>query len=561
MLSFHSYCQSTALLIQNIQYVDVEQGSLKKGDIRIQNHRIQEISSTTLQASEEMVIDGTGKWLIPGLVDAHIHLFQSGGIYTRPDVIDLRAIRPYEQERLWLKKEAAHLLKRYLRCGITTVIDVGGPMYNYTLRDSFQTQEDFPNLWLTGPLVSTYQPKAFDIEDSPIIKVNTAEEAVALVQQQLPYQPDFIKIWYITRASQPAESTYAIVEATIQESHKHKLKVAVHATQLNTAKLAIKAGADILVHSIDDPIDEEFIHLLSSKKVIYIPTMVVSGNYVETFCQEPELTAADFAFADPFTLGSLFDSRHLPAGNVFQRSAPFLPQLKKNQQLQDSIRQANLRRLKDEAIIISTGTDAGNIGTLHASSYFEEIAAMQEAGMSHAQILKASTINGARVLGKEQEMGSIAEGKLADLLLLNANPLTDIHAIQDIAYVIKGGKLLAVDSILQDTPESLVQQQLNGYNARDIEAFLAPYAEDVEIYNFPDHPSGKGKANIRPRYEGMFAQLPELHCELVNRIVLGNTVIDQEKVTGFPNGRILEAIAIYKIRNNKIAQVYFIQKE
>ncbi len=109
-------------------------------------------------------------------------------------------------------------------------------------------------------------------------------------------------------------------------------------------------------------------------------------------------------------------------------------------------------------------------------------------------------------------------------------------------------------------PEKLVRQQLEAYNARDIDAFLEPYADDLEVYNFPNNISGKGKENIRPQYESMFANLTDLNCEVVNRMVLGNTVIDHEKITGFPNTEYFEAIAIYKIENDKIAQVYFIRK-
>lgn len=112
----------------------------------------------------------------------------------------------------------------------------------------------------------------------------------------------------------------------------------------------------------------------------------------------------------------------------------------------------------------------------------------------------------------------------------------------------------------QTAPALLAQQQLDAYNARDIEAFLAPYSEEVEIYNFPDELLYKGKATMRVNYATMFDNTPDLHCHLVNRIILGNTVIDQERVEGFSGGQIIEAIAIYKIKDDKIAQVYFIRK-
>src|SRR6201995_5198721 len=71
------------------------------------------------------VIDATGKWVMPGMVDAHVHFFQTGGIFTRPDAIDLRKVQPYEKEIEWYKQHMDAQLRRYLSCGITTVIDDG----------------------------------------------------------------------------------------------------------------------------------------------------------------------------------------------------------------------------------------------------------------------------------------------------------------------------------------------------------------------------------------------------------------------------------------------------
>ena len=552
--------QSEHLLIKNIHYIDVLNGRAILGDVAVQDGRIIQIGTHLKTRDGVMEIDGSNRWLIPGLVDAHIHLFQSGGIYTRPDVVDLTDYKSYPDEIKWLNDHASDLLKRYLRCGITTVIDVGGPFTNYAIRDRYKDLNNYPNLFVTGPLVSTYQPKAFDIEDAPIIKVNSKQEAIALVQKQLPYEPDFIKIWYIVLPGQSAESTYDIIEATIRESHKNGLKVAVHATQLETAKLAMKAGADILVHSVDDPVDDDFIRLIQEKDVVYIPTLIVHGKYVETLTQRLSLTMEDFLYSNPFALGSLSDPQHYPKGNIMENYPARAPKMWSSLERRDSIRGANLKRLSQLPIVISTGTDAGNIGTLHGSSYFTEIDLMKKAGLSNAQILKASTINGAKVLGKEQELGSVTKGKIADLVILNANPLEDINALKDIQYVIKSGHLMAVDSILDVTPEILVQQQLNAYNAKNIDAFLAPYSDDVTLYNFPNEIIGQGKEAITPGYRRFFSANPNLHCEIVERILLGNTVIDHERVTGLANGKTIDAVAIYKIEHNKISKVYFIRK-
>lgn len=112
---------------------------------------------------------------------------------------------------------------------------------------------------------------------------------------------------------------------------------------------------------------------------------------------------------------------------------------------------------------------------------------------------------------------------------------------------------------IAELSESLAQEQLDAYNARDIEKFIEPYSDSVEIYQFPNKLLYKGKDKMRISYGGMFEKVTELHCELVHRTVQGNVVIDQERVTGFPSIDTLRAVAIYTIENGKIQKVHFIQ--
>jgi hypothetical protein len=120
------------------------------------------------------------------------------------------------------------------------------------------------------------------------------------------------------------------------------------------------------------------------------------------------------------------------------------------------------------------------------------------------------------------------------------------------------GPIFAQETV-QETAEKLAQAQLNAYNKRDIDAFVAPYAENVKVYKFPNELLYEGKTAMYDTYGRMFARTPDLHCRLVNRIVMGNTVIDQEEVTISKKDQPMNAIAIYKIKDGKIAEVYFIQ--
>lgn len=552
-------CIAQPTCITHVNVVDVKTGKiLPDQHVVIQNDRIANIGAAKKPKlpPDATIIDGKGKYLMPGLTDAHIHFFQSGGLYTRPDALNLGEVYPYEKDQQWIKENLSDLMARYLACGITTVIDVGGPFSNYSLRDKLANDSKSPTAFVTGPLVSTYLPQNLDKKDPPIVQVNSPEEARELVRKQLPYKPDFIKIWYIVLPNQPASATLPIVQAAIDESHKNGLKVAVHATEYETARLAVTAGADILVHSVDDKeLDKEMLQMMVSKKVAYIPTLIVAQNYIRTFTQQFNFTAHDFKYANPFMLGTLQDIMHLeklPFNYKAIRSRFLIPSK------EDSTMARNLQLARDAGVLIVAGTDAGNIGTQHASSFLDELLAMQKAGLSNKEILQAATINAAIGFGKDSLYGTVEKGKIADLLLLDKDPLQDINIPANLNTVFRRGVAIDPHELLPVTPEILAQQQLNAYNLRDIDAFLEPYSDSVEIYNFPGELLMKGKEEMRESYSKMFKEIPELHCRLVNRIVHGNTVIDHESVTGWGD-KPVRAIAIYTIKDGKIVRADFIQ--
>lgn len=556
--------------ITNVTVADVEnQKLIPNQTVVINNDLISNVqSSKKLKTPQNAtIINGTGKYLSPGLTDAHIHFFQNGGLYTRPDAIDLRKYMPYDTEIQLAKDDMERKLKMYLKNGITSVIDAGSNYHFLKQREDFRTNDSLPSILIAGPLITTYEPKVYENleDDEPLKLVKTVEDGVYMVKNQLPLKPDFIKIWYIVGADglpieESARKNLPIVKAIINEAHKNSLKVAVHATQRITAQLAVENGADFLVHSVDDEIlNDDFVQLMKKNKTVLCPTLVVHGGYVNTFGQNLNFTDYELKTADANQLGTLLDLKHLSDTLLVNRyitmgnSKPATDGLKKA----DSISMANLKILSDAGVLIVTGTDAGNIGTLHVSSYLAELKFMHKSGMSNWQILTASTLNGAKVLDKENVFGSVSIGKKANLILLDANPIDNIENVTKINRVINNGIVFNPEEMLLDTPEDLAQRQLNAYNFRNINAFLETYADDVKVYEFPDKLQFKGKETMRTSYSQMFNNTPNLHCELVNRIVLGNTVIDQERIQF--GKQIIEAIAIYHIENGKIKKVYFVQ--
>jgi len=415
-------------------------------------------------------IDCSGKFILPGYIDTHVHFFQSADVFTRPDVVDLTSVRPYKEEGAWIKSHLDDTFARYLRSGITSVIDVGGPMWNFEVRRRANSTAKAPRVAVAGPLISSVARPELDLGDPPIVKIETPEQGREFVRKLATQQPDYVKIWYIVPPPSPAPSPGAspaagqsdaeraaifrpVVHAVIEESHARKLRVAVHATELEAARAAVEEGADLLVHSVTDkPVDEAFVRLMQSHGTMLTPTLVVFERYGRTFVHQLNFTSEEKAWGNPEVIATL-DVTKLPADKVPERIKGALAQpaavLDRIQETYD-IALKNLKTLEDAGIPIAAGTDAGNIGTIHGPALFREFQLMKQAGLTNEQILRSATVTAAKAFGGTTgaKIGTIAPAQFADLVILNSNPLEDIAHASDIQMVMKNGIVYPVDSII-----------------------------------------------------------------------------------------------------------------
>jgi imidazolonepropionase-like amidohydrolase len=411
-------------------------------------------NSTEIQKKGDSVIDAKGKFILPGYIDTHVHFFQSGDIYTRPDAVDLNSVRSYKDEHAWIERNLPDLFARYLRCGITSVVDVGGPLWNFKVRQLANSTAKAPRVAIAGPLISSVSRTQLELNgDVPIVKIDSPEQGIQMVQKLAPEKPDYIKIWYIVNAENPVEKFRPTVHAVIAEAHRLKLRVAVHATELEAARTSVEEGADLLVHSVTDkPVDDAFVKLLKDKGTILTPTLVVFERYGRTFANKLELTPEEKAWGNPEVIASL-DVTKIPEE---KRPDRLKKAMENPQPVLDSIQKTydvalkNLKTLEDAGITIATGTDAGNIGTIHGAAIFREFQLMKQAGLTPMQILKCTTANAAKTFGGDTgaKIGSLQPGNFADLVVLKSNPVDDIKNASEIDSVMKNGVLYQADTIL-----------------------------------------------------------------------------------------------------------------
>lgn len=374
-------------------------------------------------------MDLRGLWVIPGLVDAHVHFAQTGWVDGRPDALDRRADFPFEQVQAGLEAHPERFWRSYVCSGVTAVFDVGGFAWSYGLKARAEVDAQAPHVAAAGPLLSTVDHWINLPDAKQILYIGSDSAARSAVRANLARGADAIKVWYVVRAGADTVALKAVVRAAAEEAHRLGARLFVHATGLWEAKDAVRAGADVLVHGVmSQPIDDEFLQLARQRNVIYTPTLTVGDGYRQVRARhfEPHYP---LGCVDPVTLAHARATDTIPGATAGAA----------DRRLQ--IGMANLTLVARAGITIAMGTDAGNPLTLHGPSVIWEMVSMEEAGMSPMEVLVASTRNGARTMGREGDFGTLEAGRMADLVVLGADPLAAIRNVSQVRYVMRAGAL------------------------------------------------------------------------------------------------------------------------
>jgi len=446
-----AHAQPTAIVGATVVHPEREGDAALSRDqtIVIDGNRIRAVgdSAKVRVPDGAQVIDARGKWVVPGLIDAHVHFFQSANLYTRPDAADFNAWMPYAKEDRRNRERLPATFKTWIASGVTSVVDVGGPFWNFEVRDIAARTAAAPRVAVAGPLISMIAREKLDLGDPPIIRIASPDEARALVRRELERKPDYIKVWFIHQPGDDLAAQEAIVKATADAAHAAGVPMAVHATELLVAKSALRAGADFLVHSVEDaPVDDEFIALAKANGALYCPTLFVVMGYRYALSGTWRATEAEKRLADPVIVEALADIPKIPEEKLPPRVAQLVKNPPTPQPSQTAL--ANLRKVWDAGIPVVMGTDAGNIGTVHGPSVFREMALMTQAGLTPLQVLRSATVNGARAFRRPRDLGVVEPGRLADLVIVDADPLADVQNLSRIHRVVKDGRLYAPDELI-----------------------------------------------------------------------------------------------------------------
>lgn len=343
-------------------------------------------------------VDGAGMTLLSGLIDAHVHAFGDA-------------------------------LRDALRFGVTTALDMFttpdmlGPARE---RREFLGEQEVADLWSSGILATA--PGGHGTEYGiEIPTLQGPEEAPAFVAARLSEGSDYIKIVYDDGAGFGAKFPSidrATLEALVETAHERGVLAVVHVSDLTSARHALEAGADGLVHLFGDAaVDREFVSLARQSGAFVIPTLSVLASVAGA--GTGEALAWDERLATHLTPAQ----RHqLRSGFGRGRGATFL-----------ETAQANTAALHEAGVAVLAGTDAPNPGTAHGASLHGELELLVRAGLSNGEALAAATAVPARRFGLD-DRGRIEAGMIADLVLVEGDPSSDITATRAIRRIWKDGR-------------------------------------------------------------------------------------------------------------------------
>ncbi len=353
-------------------------------------------------------IDLKGKTILPGLINAHGHVAATTGLRSDP--------ASYTRDNLLRQ------LRTYAMYGVTTVFSLGDDQAaGFELRNENASVADRARLYVAGPVVTG----------------DTADAAKAMATKVADMKPDLIKIRVDDNLGASRKMPEEAWRAVIDAAHARKLPVAVHIYWLADAKATLLAGADMIAHSVRDvPVDDPFIDALKSRGVCYSPTFT---REISTYIYDATPPWVD----DPFFLKGaekgVADQLKDPKRHEQVRNSGAW---KAGQQYRKSLEVAkrNLKTLVDRGVRIAFGTDSGPPGRFQGFFEHLELEMMVDAGLTPMQALVSATGDAARCHRKAGELGTLAAGAVADLMILTANPLENIRNMRNIDSVWINGK-------------------------------------------------------------------------------------------------------------------------
>lgn len=396
-------------------------------------------------------VDLSGRFITPGLVDAHVHYSQTGWADGRPDSLDVREQYPYAKTQAALQANPDRWHRSHLCSGVTAVYDVGGYPWTWDVRAPSRGNPDAPRYAAAGPLLTTLDHWLNLPAERQFIYLDEESAAREGVDYLAAFDTDAVKLWFINTGERPMAKLEAIARAAGERAAELGLPFIVHATGLAEAEVAVAAGADLLVHSVGDQrLSDELVDGIIEGDVIYTPTLTVRDGYYRLF--QSAIAGEPPAIDDPHgcvdaalreRIAATAEMGHLTG----ERDAGWLEDYRARLERGRRTMDANLRRLSDAGATIATGTDAGNPLTLHGAAINTEMEAMQAAGMSPMQVIVASTRDAAKAMGAAQDTGTLEAGKSADLLVLSANPAEDVAHFRELESVMRAGVLRHQESL------------------------------------------------------------------------------------------------------------------
>lgn len=409
----------TTLAITGARVIDGTGAPARAETLIVRGDRIVAVGPDVPVPADAQIIHADGETLLPGLFDLHTHLNSSA---------------------TGAPEDFGKSLKDYLLCGVTTVNDysVYGEMIA-PLRNLEQTGV------LLGPKVNFAirlgTPQGHGTEfgwgDYFTQEVSTPAEAHAAMARILPYKPDVIKVftdgWRYDRIADLTSMNVQTLSAIVEDAHRAGLKVFTHTVTLAGAKIAAEAGVDSLAHGVGDAlVDDELIKLMKQHHTAYVSTLA-------TFEPESLKSSSPRLMALLSPEGRAFETRRA------QRSSSE-PDTAANMRRWHFLQQ-NIARLLAAGIPIGVGTDAGVGGTYHGWSTLHEMELLVSSGMTPLQALTAGTGVSAAIVGQSTDRGTIAPGKIADLLLVEGEPDKNIDDIENTRAVFLGGRQMDLQAL------------------------------------------------------------------------------------------------------------------